>query len=68
MTAAMPADPAECYVEVASARQVRKAVRRSLKDLGVSYEELKRQAHEGRFQSNRARLVWMAIRDVGQEG
>jgi hypothetical protein len=67
MTAAASVDPPDAYVEVASKEEVRHAVRRSLRELGITYEELQAQARRGRFQSNRARLVWMAIRDVGQD-
>jgi hypothetical protein len=67
MTAAAPVDPPDAYVEVASSEDVQRAVRRSLDELGLTYEQLERQARRGRFQSNRARLVWMAISDVAQD-
>src|SRR5262245_10140051 len=67
MTAAASVEPPDAYVEVAAEEDVRHAVRRSLRELGITYQELEQQAHRGRFQSNRARLVWMAIRDVGQD-
>jgi hypothetical protein len=67
MTAAASVDPPDAYVEVASNADIRRAVRRSLQELGITYEELEQQAYRGRFQSNRARLVWMAIRDIGQD-
>jgi len=67
MTAAASMDPPDAYVEVASKEDIRRAVRRSLRELGITYQELERQAHHGRFQSERARLVWIAIRDLGQE-
>ncbi len=66
MTAAASVDPPDAYVEVASNEDIRRAVRRSLEDLGLTYQQLEQQAQRGRFQSNRARLVWMAIRDIGQ--
>ena len=67
MTAAASVDPLDVYVEVASSEDVQRAVRRSLDELGLTYEQLERQARRGRFQSNRARLVWMAISDVAQD-
>ena len=67
MTATASADPPDAYVEVASNDDIRRAVRRSLDELGLTYRQLERQARHGRFQSNRARLVWMAIRDVAQD-
>jgi hypothetical protein len=67
MTAAAPRDLPDAYVEEASAEDIRRAVRRSLAELGITYRELERQARRGRFQSERARLVWIAIRDLGQE-
>jgi hypothetical protein len=67
MTAAAPLDSPDAYVEEASAEDIRRAVRRSLQELKITYQELERQARQGRFQSERARLVWIAISDLGQE-
>jgi hypothetical protein len=66
MTAAS-VDPPDAYVEAASKADIRRAVRSSLRELGITYQELERQARRGRFQSQQARLVWIAIRDLGQE-
>ena len=51
-------------VEIASSDDVRRSVERALASLGMSLDELRRQAAQGRFSSNRARLVWMAIHTV----
>jgi glutamate/tyrosine decarboxylase-like PLP-dependent enzyme len=51
-------------VEIASSEEVHRSVERALASLGMSLDELRRQAAQGRFSSNRARLVWMAIHAV----
>jgi hypothetical protein len=51
-------------VEIASSEDVRRFVEQALASLGMSLEELRRQAAQGRFASDRARLVWMAIHPV----
>ncbi len=37
------------------------AVKAELDDLGLSYKQLRDQAHRGRFKSLRARKLWLAI-------
>ena len=51
-------------VEVITTGDVEKAVAESLAELGLSFSELDAQARQGRFSSDRARLVWIAIRNV----
>jgi hypothetical protein len=51
-------------VEVASREEVQAAVRDALSRLHVSRHELEEQARQGRFTSERARLLWSAIREV----
>lgn len=52
-------------VDVVTPEQIGITVARHLEDLGVSYEQLREQAEAGEFQSNQARLVWMAVENVG---
>jgi hypothetical protein len=51
-------------VEVASREEVQAAVRDALSRLRLSRQELEEQARQGRFTSERARLLWSAIREV----
>lgn len=53
-------------VLVASDEDLREAVRSALARLDLSYAELQEQACGGRFQSERARMTWMAIRDLAE--
>jgi NAD(P)H-hydrate repair Nnr-like enzyme with NAD(P)H-hydrate epimerase domain len=53
-------------VEIASSDDVRRSVDHALASLGLTLDELMRQAAQGQFSSNRARLVWMAIHTVVQ--
>jgi len=53
-------------VQIASREDVRRSVRAALDSLGLSYEELERQAGQGQFSSDRARLVWLAIQPVAR--
>jgi hypothetical protein len=39
-------------------------IKHLLSELGLTLEELRAQAQAGRFSSNKARLVWMAIGNV----
>jgi hypothetical protein len=65
--AATSVDSPDAYVEVISEANIKHAVDRSLRELGVTFQELAEQARRGRFQSERARLVWMAIADLGPQ-
>jgi RecB family endonuclease NucS len=51
-------------VGVLAADDVDRAVAESLAELGLSFAELEAEAAQGRFSSDRARLVWLAIRKV----
>ncbi len=51
-------------VEIASREDVERFVAEALRSLGMSLEDLARQAASGRFSSDRARRVWMAIHTV----
>jgi hypothetical protein len=51
-------------VEIASREDVERFAAEALRSLGLSPEELARQAATGRFSSDRARRVWMAIHTV----
>jgi hypothetical protein len=53
-------------VEIASREDVRRSVAEALTSLELSFDELERQAAQGRFTSERARLVWMAIHAVAR--
>jgi hypothetical protein len=66
--AARSVDSPDAYVEVISEANIKSAVDRSLSELGVTFQELAEQARRGRFRSERARLVWMAIADLGPQG
>ncbi len=52
-------EPAE--VEVATEQEMRDGVALALGRIGFTYEELAAQAHDNRFASEEARLVWFAI-------
>lgn len=58
-------DPiAEPTVEVVTPEQVSAAVRVALERLRLTREQLEEEARQGRFSSERARLVWSAIHSV----
>jgi hypothetical protein len=44
-----------------SESEYRRARQAALKDLGLTYQELRRQARAGNFSSLRARKLWLAI-------
>jgi len=46
------------YYECATAEETEAANQRALDELGITYEELARQAREDEFQSRQARDVW----------
>lgn len=54
----------EDLVGVLAIGAVDRAVEASLADLGMTVEELAAEAKRGRFSSDRARLVWLAIRNL----
>jgi hypothetical protein len=54
----------EDEVQFASEADLRNAVDHSLERAGVSLEELARQAKQGRFSSERARLAWFMASPV----
>jgi hypothetical protein len=51
-------------VDIVTEQEIAEAVRRALDTLGLTMDDLKKQAQTGRFQSERARLTWFAIRDI----
>lgn len=51
-------------VEVATEQDILAAARRTLRRAGVTVDELREQAREGRFSSERARLAWFMISPV----
>ncbi len=53
-------------VLVATDDDLREAVRTALARLHLTYGELAEQARSGRFQSEQARITWMAIRDLAE--
>lgn len=59
-----PQSEAPDLVGVLAAGDVERAVGESLAELGLSFAELEAEARHGRFSSDRARLVWLAIRNV----
>lgn len=54
-------------VDVVTPRQIKRTIRGHLKDLGLSVEELRDQAKTGRFESEKARALWLAIERFGQK-
>ncbi|GAB38664.1 hypothetical protein GOSPT_048_00440 [Gordonia sputi NBRC 100414] len=61
MTAVLEPDGA---VEVASAADLHAAIDNALRRADCTFDDLARQAREGRFESMRARLAWVAIGDL----
>ena len=53
-------------VEIASPEDVQQFVVNALSSLGVSFDELARQAAQDRSASDRARRVWIAIHAVAR--
>lgn len=51
-------------VIVSSPEDTRRAVHSALARVGVSYDELQRQASTGQFVSVAARMAWIAVRDL----
>lgn len=51
-------------VSVLAAGEVDRAVQESLAELGMTFDQLEAEAKRGRFSSDRARLVWLAIRNL----
>jgi len=51
-------------VDVLSRADARVAVRRTLADLGLTFEELAEQARVGHFETIEARLAWLAIGEL----
>lgn len=54
-------------VLIASDDDLRQAVRVALARLNLTYAELAVQARGGCFQSEQARITWMAIRDLAEQ-
>jgi hypothetical protein len=61
--AVTPAD----VVDIVKPRQIRRTLRAHLRELGLTENDLKRQAKGGPFQSEKARALWLAMRHFGQE-
>jgi hypothetical protein len=57
----------ERTLEHASREDIEVGVERALGDLRMTLPELRAEARAGDFRSQRARLVWSAIRDVVPE-
>lgn len=51
-------------VQIATDADLKRAVAKALKRAEVSLDELKDQARQGRFSSERARLAWFAISPI----
>jgi hypothetical protein len=51
-------------VTVVTRDEVAEQVRDALARVGVTFEELDAQAQQGRFESDEARRVWLAVRNV----
>lgn len=51
-------------VSVLAAGEVDRAVQESLAELAMTFDQLEAEAKRGRFSSDRARLVWLAIRNL----
>ncbi len=54
----------ERTVQHASPRDIEVGVKNALRDLHMTLPQLREEARSGTFRSQRARLVWSAIRDV----
>jgi hypothetical protein len=53
--------PAEIHVEFATERDVAAAVGSALSNAGVTLDQLRQQAQDSRFTSERARSAWFVI-------
>lgn len=51
-------------VDIVTDEEIASAMASALEKLGLTVEALKEQAKLGKFQSERARLTWFAIRDL----
>lgn len=51
-------------VGVLAMGDVERVVEESLSALGLTFSQLEAEAKKGRFSSDRARLVWLAIRNL----
>lgn len=52
--------------EVTSDEELDHLVERTLRDVGTELAELRRQAHEGRFDSEKLRRAWFVIEGLGR--
>jgi len=52
--------------EVTTNEELDQLVEQTLADANVDLAELRRQAHEGRFQSEKLRRAWFAIEGLGR--
>ena len=57
----------EPTVQHASQADIQAGVKKALAGLGMPLSQLREQARSGQFSSQRARLVWSAIRDVAPQ-
>jgi len=57
--------PDDIEVIVLDHAQYNQAVKASLRDVGLTYPQLRAQARKGRFSSLRARKLWLAIGEPG---
>ena len=53
-------------VIISSEEDTRRAVRRGLEKLGMTWDELAAEAKTGRFSSERACLTWMALSELAE--
>lgn len=53
-------------VIVSSEEDTRRAVRRGLEELGMTWDELAAEAKTGRFSSEHACLTWMALSELAE--
>ncbi len=59
-------DEDDARVEVATDEEVQRAIGRGLKRVGLTYDELRHQASEDEFSSERARRLWFMISPVDE--
>ena len=52
--------------ELSSETELDALISEALDEAGVGLDELRRQADEGRFQSERARRAWFVVRGLGR--
>lgn len=58
-------DEGNVRVDVATAEEIGQAIARDLQRVGLTYDELRRQAEDDEFTSEQARRLWFMISPIG---